>query len=89
MFDESSSTYGHRRIKKALNKKGIKTSNNRVRRIMHENGLISVLKTRYKATTNSNHSYPVAPNLLTQDFSAETVNQKWVGDITYISPQEG
>ena len=89
IFDKSDSTYGHRRIKKALKKKGIKTSKNRVRRIMHENGLISVLKTRYKATTNSNHSYPVAPNLLNQDFSAKTVNQKWVGDITYIPTQEG
>ena len=52
IFDESDSTYGHRRIKKALKKKGIKTSNNRVRRIMNENGLISVSRTKYKATTN-------------------------------------
>jgi len=89
IFDESDSTYGHRRIKKALRKRGIKTSNQRVRRLMKENGLISVLKSKYKATTNSNHSYPVAPNLLNKDFKADMANQKWVGDITYISTQEG
>jgi putative transposase len=86
IFDESDSTYGHRRIRKELRKKGIKTSNNRVRRLMRENGLISVLKSKYKATTNSNHNYPVAPNLLNKDFAAESRNQKWVGDITRAVP---
>lgn len=89
IFDESDSTYGHRRIKKELKKKGIKTSNHRVRRLMRENGLISVLKSKYKATTNSNHNYPVAPNLLNKDFTAKIRNQKWVGDITYIPTGEG
>jgi putative transposase len=85
IFDESDSTYGHRRIKKALRKKGIKTSNQRVRRLMKENGLNSVLKSKYKATTKSNHNYPVAPNLLNKDFKANKVKQKWVGDITYYT----
>ncbi len=89
IFDESDSTYGHRRIKRQLRKKGIKTSNQRVRRLMKEYGLISVLRSRYKATTNSNHNYPVAPNLLNKDFKAEKINQKWVGDITFIATQEG
>jgi putative transposase len=44
---------------------------------------------KYKATTNSKHSLPVAPNLLKQDFSAERPNQKWVSDITYIATEEG
>jgi transposase InsO family protein len=44
---------------------------------------------KYKATTNSNHSLPVAPNLLQQDFRAERPNQKWVCDITYIGTDEG
>jgi len=89
IFDESDSTYGHRRIKRQLRKKGIKTSNQRVRRLMKEYGLISVLRSRYKATTNSNHNYPVAPNLLNKDFKAKKINQKWVGDITFIATQEG
>ncbi|SCZ11903.1 putative transposase [Alkaliphilus peptidifermentans DSM 18978] len=89
IFDESDSTYGHRRIKRKLNKKGIKASKNRIRRLMRENGLFSALKSKFKATTNSNHNYPVAPNLLNKDFTVQAKNQKWVGDITYISTGEG
>ena len=44
---------------------------------------------KYKATTNSNHSLPVAPNLLEQDFTAVVPNQKWVSDITYIWTEAG
>lgn len=44
---------------------------------------------KFKATTNSKHDLPVAPNLLQQDFSATAPNQKWVGDITYLWTDEG
>ncbi len=44
---------------------------------------------KFKATTNSKHNLPVAPNLLQQDFSATAPNQKWVGDITYLWTEEG
>jgi len=44
---------------------------------------------KYKATTNSKHHLPVAPNLLAQDFSASAPNQKWVSDITYLWTDEG
>jgi len=44
---------------------------------------------KFKATTNSKHNLPVAPNLLQQDFSASAPNQKWVGDITYLWTEEG
>ena len=44
---------------------------------------------KYKATTNSKHNLPVAPNVLQQDFSAEAPNQKWVSDITYLWTAEG
>ena len=44
---------------------------------------------KFKATTNSRHGLPVAPNLLEQDFSATAPNQKWVGDITYLATGEG
>jgi len=42
---------------------------------------------KYKA--NSNHSLPVAPNLLEQNFTADVPDQKWVSDITYIWTEEG
>lgn len=56
---------------------------------MRENGLVSVLKTKFKATTNSKHNYPVAPNLLGKDFSTKSKNEKWCGDITYIATDKG
>jgi putative transposase len=44
---------------------------------------------KFKATTNSKHNLPVAPNLLDQDFTATAPNQKYVGDITYLWTDEG
>ena len=44
---------------------------------------------KFKATTNSKHNLPVAPNLLLQDFSAFCPNQKWACDITYLWTKEG
>lgn len=49
----------------------------------------SARKRVYKRTTNSNHSNPVAPNLLERNFSFPQPNQAWVGDITYIPTGEG
>ena len=44
---------------------------------------------KYKATTDSNHTFNIAPNLLDQDFSADGPNQKWPSDISYIWTSEG
>ncbi len=89
LFLESRRTYGHRRIKKKLKKQGVNSSNDRVRRLMKEQNLIPVQTRKFKATTNSKHSLPVAPNLLKKDFRADTPCQKWVGDISYIYTEEG
>jgi transposase InsO family protein len=55
---------------------------------MRENGWRAKAAKKYKATTNSNHSLPVAPNLLEQNFEADLPDQKWVSDMngTYLSP---
>jgi putative transposase len=44
---------------------------------------------KYKPTTDSNHSLPVAPNLLKRDFRTERPDAAWVSDITYIWTREG
>ena len=44
---------------------------------------------KFKATTNSTHNLPVAPNLLKQDFTATAPTRNWVGDITYLWTDEG
>lgn len=89
IFKESYKTYGARRIKKKLEELGIIVSRKTIRKIMLENNLINVYRKKYKATTNSNHKYPVAPNILNQEFKASSPNQIWVTDITYIKTKEG
>lgn len=64
-------------------------SRGRVHRMMKHLNVHSKRKNAYKSTTNSNHSYPVAPNLLARNFTANEPNQVWVGDITYIPTAEG
>ena len=51
---------------------------------MKEMGLRSILKKKFVVTTNSNHSYPIAKNVLNRNFSSLSIVQKWVSDITYI-----
>ncbi len=56
---------------------------------LRRQGLRAKAAKKFKATTNSDHNLPVAPNLLGQDFTATATNQKYVGDITYLWTDEG
>ena len=56
---------------------------------MRENGLKARQRRRFKRTTASLHAFPVAPNLLDQDFSAERPDEKWGADISYVWTREG
>jgi len=56
---------------------------------MQTHGIRGRHKRRYKATTDSKHAFPVAPNLLNRQFRPENPNQAWVTDITYVPTQEG
>jgi transposase InsO family protein len=60
-----------------------KAGQRRVERLMRENGIVAIRTRKYKATTDSNHTLAVAPNLLDRDFSATAPNRKLAGDITY------
>ena len=64
-------------------------SRKRVHRQMWLAGISSVRQRAYKRTTNSNHSHPIAPNLLQRKFTFDRPDQAWVGDITYIPTDEG
>lgn len=88
-FYKSKRTYGSPRITKELNMKGIAVSQKTVAEIMKQNALRSVFKRKFKTTTDSNHNYPVSPNLLKQNFTVERYNQVWVSDITYIKTRQG
>ena len=80
---------GAPRITKHLRNEGQVVGKKRVARLMQAKALRAKAARKYKATTQSNHNLPVAPNLLGQDFSATGPNQKWVSDITYIATDEG
>jgi putative transposase len=89
LFKQGRENYGTRCLKKALKQKGWYVSRRRIARLMHQAGLACKTKRKFKATTDSKHDLPVAPNLLDRQFSAAQPNQKYVGDITYIHTQEG
>lgn len=55
---------------------------------MKQNDIKSKRRAKWKATTNSNHNLPPAPNLLEQDFNVAVPNTVWVGDITYLWTEE-
>ena len=88
-FHASHQIFGSRKIVEVLRQRGERISCGLVARIMRENGLKSKVVKKYKATTNSDHSLPVAENLLSQSFHATRQNEKWVSDITYVATDEG
>ena len=56
---------------------------------MRAHGIVARHKRKFRATTNSQHTHPVAPNLLKRQFAVAAPNRWWVSDITYIPTQEG
>ena len=82
----SRKTYGSPRITDTLKELGIVCGKNRVARIMRDSGIRVKIKRKYKRTTDSQHGYPVAPNLLIDNKQTERL---WVSDITFIPTRQG
>jgi transposase InsO family protein len=80
--------YGYRRITHQLSLEGISVNHKRILRIMRESSLLVAVKKRWTATTDSNHAYPIYPNL-TKEHPPTAINQVWVSDITYIRIESG
>lgn len=81
--------YGWPRIWKQLLANGIRVGKERIRKLMALHGNKAKTKRKFKATTNSAHRLPVAPNLIERDFSPALPNQVWTTDITYLATYEG
>jgi putative transposase len=88
-FALSMGTYGSPRMTRELQDEGFSIGRRRTARLMRENGLNARQKRRFKRTTDSHHAFPVAPDLIDQDFSAERPNQKWNADISSVWTAEG
>ena len=86
--EQSRKTYGSPRITAELKARGVPCSRNRIARLMRTNGIAAKTKRRYRITTRSRHTRPIAPNLL-KERSVERPNAAWVSDITYIRTYEG
>ncbi|MEN3033131.1 IS3 family transposase [Chromobacterium amazonense] len=86
---EFNGAYGSPRIYQELKSRGFPVSKARIHRLMTLHGIRARHKRRYKATTNSKHALPVAPNLLNRQFDVAAPDQVWTTDITYIPTREG
>ncbi len=75
--------YGYRKVTRQLHREGNPVNHKKVHRIMREKGLLVKKSRRFIKTTDSNHPYPVYPNLI-KGLKVIIVNQVWVADITYI-----
>ena len=81
--------YGSPRIHAELVANGHACSANFVAQVMREAGIAAKTKRKFRQTTDSNHTLPVAENVLDRDFDPEEPNTRWCADITYIPTREG
>lgn len=89
VYRASKCRYGSPRITKELNMQGITVSKVLVAKLMKQQCLKSIVKKRYRATTDSSHKYPVVENILNRSFTTSEQNVAWVSDITYIPTTQG
>jgi len=80
---------GSRRMAQELQKRGHQIGRLQARTLMREAGVECQQRQRFKATTDSNHGRPVAPNLLERQFNVAEPDRVWVADITAIWTREG
>lgn len=89
IFYQSKKRYGSPRIAKELKMLGFKASKQLVRKLMKRSFLQSIVKRKFKVTTDSSHKYPVVENKLNREFTVCRENQTWVSDITYVRTTQG
>lgn len=85
----SRSTYGSPKIYRQLRRDGEQVNHKRVARLMKEHGLTAKRVKKFKRTTDSRHSSPVAENVLARDFKTTRPDAVWASDMTYIWTDEG
>ena len=85
----SKGRYGSPRVHAELRANGEKVGRKRVARLMKEANLAGRKRRKFRSTTDSNHAFPIAPNILERDFTTTAPNEAWVTDITSIWTSEG
>ena len=89
IYNKSRRTYGSPRIYRQLLREGYVMGKKRIERLMQEMGMQAVARRKYRVTTDSAHTKPIAKNYLNRQFTPEKPNTSWVADITYIWTREG
>lgn len=85
----SKQTYGSPRVTQELIKLDVKVSRPRVARLMKKAKIRSIVKRKFRVTTDSEHKYPVVENKLNRQFKVDKIATAWVSDITYIKTTQG
>ena len=81
--------YGSPRVHRGLRARGVRVSRKRVERLMRKNGIKGRQKRRFRRTTDSKHTQPIAPNVLDRKFDPSRPNEAWAGDVTFVATGEG
>ena len=81
--------YGSPRVYEDLKADGERVGRKRVARLMREKRIVALTRRRYRKTTDSKHTFPIAPNLLERDFTAQGPDESWVTDITFLWTRQG
>src|SRR5262249_24987003 len=89
IHEEVRGRYGSPRVHAELQARGHGCCVNTVARLMRRAGIRAKTARKFRHTTDSNHSRPVADNVLGRDFDPAAPNEAWVADITYIPTREG
>jgi transposase InsO family protein len=89
VHERSRKTYGSPRVHAELRARGVRTGRKRVARLMRAKGLVVRCKRRFRRTTDSRHSQPIAPNVVARDFRTIGPNKVWATDVTAIWTLEG
>jgi putative transposase len=80
--------YGYRRVDAELRHRGMVVNTKKIRRLMREHALNPKQRRRFIATTDSDHNYPIFPDLA-KNMTPNGPNQLWVADITYVAITTG
>ena len=89
IHEEGRHNYGSPKIYHKLRQDGEECNHKRVERLMKEHEIRAKRSRKFRATTNSKHTLPVAENLLNREFRPAAPDQAWAGDITYVWTEEG
>lgn len=89
IHQHSRRTYGSPRVWRYLQRQGYRVSENRIARLMAQDGLRAKRSKRFRVTTDSRRTKVVHENVLARDFTVGAPGRALAGDITYLWTGEG